>query len=38
MGRTKQESTEFDDKPSDSHVVRTDQDTLGKIFRRNMPL
>src|SRR4051812_30861145 len=24
-------------KPSDSHVARTDQDEFGKIFRRNMP-
>ena len=27
----------MDDKPSDSHVARTDQDRFGKIFRRNMP-
>lgn len=37
MGRTKLDSTELDDKPSDSHVARTDQDEFGKIFRRNMP-
>jgi putative iron-dependent peroxidase len=37
MGRTKLESTELDDKPSDSHVARTDQDEFGHIFRRNMP-
>ncbi len=37
MGRTKLESTELEDKPSDSHVARTDQDQFGKIFRRNMP-
>jgi len=28
---------ELEDKPADSHVARTDQDELGKIFRRNMP-
>ena len=37
MGRTKDESVELDDKAYDSHVARTDQDSLGKIFRRNMP-
>jgi putative iron-dependent peroxidase len=37
IGRTKPDSVEFEDKPSDSHVARTDQDTFGKIFRRNMP-
>jgi putative iron-dependent peroxidase len=37
MGRTKRESAELENKPSDSHVARTDQDTFGKIFRRNMP-
>jgi putative iron-dependent peroxidase len=37
IGRTKDESVELDDKPSDSHVARTDQDEFGKIFRRNMP-
>jgi putative iron-dependent peroxidase len=37
MGRSKQDSIELDDKPSDSHVARTDQDEFGKIFRRNMP-
>jgi putative iron-dependent peroxidase len=37
IGRTKGESVELDDKPSDSHVARTDQDRFGKIFRRNMP-
>jgi putative iron-dependent peroxidase len=37
MGRTKLESTELDNKPSDSHVARTDQDEFGHIFRRNMP-
>jgi len=37
MGRTKLDSTELEDKPSDSHVARTDQDEFGNIFRRNMP-
>jgi putative iron-dependent peroxidase len=37
MGRRKDDSVELDDKPSDSHVASTDQDTFGKVFRRNMP-
>lgn len=37
MGRTKLDSIELENKPSDSHVVRTDQDEFGHIFRRNMP-
>jgi porphyrinogen peroxidase len=37
MGRRKDDSLELDPKPDDSHVARTDQDRLGKIFRRNMP-
>ncbi len=37
MGRMKPDSTELDDKAEDSHVARTDQDELGKVFRRNMP-
>ncbi len=37
MGRTKTDSTELENKPSDSHVARTDQDEFGHIFRRNMP-
>jgi len=37
MGRTKREGIELENKPPDSHVARTDQDTFGKIFRRNMP-
>ena len=37
MGRTKLESIELENKPSDSHVARTDQDEFGNIFRRNMP-
>ena len=37
MGRTKLDSIELENKPSDSHVARTDQDQFGNIFRRNMP-
>jgi putative iron-dependent peroxidase len=37
MGRTKAGSIELENKPSDSHVARTDQDEFGHIFRRNMP-
>jgi len=37
IGRTKSDSTELEDKASDSHVARTDQDEYGNIFRRNMP-
>jgi putative iron-dependent peroxidase len=37
IGRTKDDSVELDDKPDTSHVARTDQDSFGKIFRRNTP-
>jgi len=37
MGRTKLDSIEIENKASDSHVARTDQDEFGNIFRRNMP-
>jgi porphyrinogen peroxidase len=37
VGRTKLDSIELENKPSDSHVARTDQDEFGHIFRRNMP-
>ena len=37
MGRTKLDSVELDDRPADSHVASTDQETFGDIFRRNMP-
>ena len=37
IGRNKVDSVELENKPPDSHVARTDQDTFGKIFRRNMP-
>ncbi len=36
MGRRKLDSEELDPKPRDSHVARTDQDSFGKIFRRNI--
>jgi putative iron-dependent peroxidase len=37
IGRTKLDSVELADGPPESHVGRTDQERLGKIFRRNMP-
>ena len=37
IGRRKSDSVELEHKPSDSHVASTDQDTFGRIFRRNMP-
>jgi putative iron-dependent peroxidase len=37
IGRAKLDSVELADKAEDSHVASTDQDTFGKIFRRNMP-
>src|SRR6266571_4297307 len=37
IGRTKLDSVELEDKAPDSHVASTDQDSFGKIFRRNMP-
>jgi putative iron-dependent peroxidase len=37
IGRTKLDSIELTNKPTDSHVARTDQDVFGNIFRRNMP-
>jgi porphyrinogen peroxidase len=37
MGRTKSDSTELSPRPPYSHVTRTDQDSFGDIFRRNMP-
>jgi porphyrinogen peroxidase len=36
VGRTKADSVELDPQPADSHVASTDQDTFGKILRRNM--
>jgi len=37
MGRTKPDSVELEQRPEDSHVARTDQETFGDVFRRNMP-
>ena len=37
MGRTKDDSVEFDPKAPSSHVASTDQERFGDIFRRNMP-
>jgi putative iron-dependent peroxidase len=37
IGRRKPDSEELDPKAPDSHVASTDQDTFGKIFRRNTP-
>ena len=37
IGRTKDESVELENRPDSSHVASTDQETFGKIFRRNMP-
>lgn len=37
IGRTKPDSIELTNKPATSHVARTDQDTFGHVFRRNMP-
>ena len=36
IGRRKADSIELDPKPPASHVARTDQETFGKIFRRNI--
>lgn len=36
IGRRKADSAELDPPPPTSHVARTDQDTFGKIFRRNI--
>jgi putative iron-dependent peroxidase len=37
IGRTKPDSVELEDRPIDSHAAKTDQDTFGKILRRNLP-
>ena len=37
IGRTKRDSVELADRPTSSHVARTDQDEFGHIFRRNTP-
>jgi putative iron-dependent peroxidase len=36
IGRSKLDSVELDPRPADSHVASTDQDTFGRILRRNM--
>jgi len=36
IGRRRADSEELDPRPPSSHVARTDQDTFGKIFRRNI--
>jgi porphyrinogen peroxidase len=36
IGRRKPDSEELDPRPPTSHVTRTDQETFGKIFRRNV--
>ena len=36
IGRRKADSEELDPRPPTSHVTRTDQETFGKIFRRNV--
>ena len=36
IGRRKVDSQELDPRPASSHVARTDQDTFGTIFRRNI--
>jgi hypothetical protein len=36
IGRRKADSAELDPLPPASHVARTDQELLGKIFRRNI--
>jgi putative iron-dependent peroxidase len=36
IGRRKADSEELDPRPATSHVTRTDQETFGKIFRRNV--
>ena len=36
IGRRKADSVELDPRPDTSHVARTDQDSFGKIFRRNI--
>ena len=36
IGRRRANSVELDPRPPTSHVARTDQETFGKIFRRNI--
>lgn len=36
MGRSKADSRELEPRPASSHVARTDQESFGRIFRRNI--
>ncbi len=38
MGRTKRDSVELENKPPDSHVARTDQDTSGTSSGATCPM
>jgi putative iron-dependent peroxidase len=37
LGRRRATGEELDPRPPTSHVARTDQDSFGRIFRRNIP-
>ena len=37
IGRRRGDGAELDPEPPTSHVARTDQDSFGRIFRRNIP-
>lgn len=38
IGRTKAGNVELDPKPPAAHNARTDQDVVGKILRKNIPI
>ncbi len=38
IGRTKADNVELDPKPAAAHNARTDQDVVGKILRKNIPI
>ncbi len=38
IGRTKADNVQLDPKPAGAHNARTDQDTVGKILRKNIPI
>ncbi len=38
IGRTKADNVELDPKPQGAHNARTDQDVVGKILRKNIPI
>ncbi len=38
IGRTKADNAELDPKPAGAHNARTDQDVVGKILRKNIPI